>query len=81
MQLSREQRRRDARAASRQPRRLQRAIRLGIALLAGATYANWIPLVQEWCTVHQPLEGMRIGHSLQWLTLQLGQHELALETA
>lgn len=54
---------------------------LNVTLLAGAAYANWIPLVEDWCTVRQPLEGLQIGQRLQWLTFQLNQYELDLEAA
>lgn len=55
--------------------------RLDITLLAGATYASWVPLVEDWCTVRQPLEGLQIGQRLQWLTFQLNQYELDLNAA
>jgi hypothetical protein len=42
-----------------------------IVLLAGASYAGWIPLVQPWCRVEQPLQGLQIGQRLQWLTAAL----------
>lgn len=45
--------------------------RLNIVLLAGAAYGGWIPLVQTWCTVTEPMKGMQIGRRLQWLTKQL----------
>jgi hypothetical protein len=45
--------------------------RLKIVLLAGAAYGGWIPLVQTWCTVTEPMKGMQIGRRLQWLTKQL----------
>lgn len=44
---------------------------LEVTLLAGAAYSVWIPLVQNRCTVHQPMDGMQIGQRLQWLTRQL----------
>lgn len=37
-------------------------------LLAGQAYAGWLPAVQGWCQVDQPLQGMQIGQRLQWLT-------------
>lgn len=45
--------------------------RLKIVLLAGAAYAGWVPLVQTWCTVTEPMKGMQIGRRLQWLNQQL----------
>ena len=42
--------------------------RMEVTLLAGSAYAGWLDLVQPWCTVHQPLEGLQIGQRLQWLT-------------
>ena len=47
------------------------ADRLEITLLAGQSYAGWIPLVSSWCAVHQPLAGMQIGQRLQWLKQQI----------
>lgn len=55
--------------------------RLDITLLAGSAYASWAPLVEDWCTVRQPLEGLQIGQRLQWLTFQLNQYELDLNAA
>ena len=45
--------------------------RLEITLLAGADYASWIPLVSDFCDVHQPMAGMQIGQRLQWLNQQI----------
>jgi hypothetical protein len=39
-----------------------------LVLLAGQAYAGWLPTVQGWCQVDQPLRGMQIGQRLQWLT-------------
>ncbi len=50
--------------------------RMRVTLLAGETYAGWISLVREWCTVEQPLRGMPIGRRLQWLTSANEQMEL-----
>lgn len=49
-----------------------------IVLLAGEAYAGWIPKVQAFAKVEQPLKGMQIGQRLQWLTNELreGQGEL-----
>lgn len=57
--------------------------RLRILLLAGAAYGGWIPLVQTWCTVTEPMKGMQIGRRLQWVTKQLnvGQETLVSDTA
>lgn len=37
-------------------------------LLAGEAYTAWIPLVDHWCKVEQPLRGLQIGQRLQRLT-------------
>lgn len=52
--------------------------RVEIVLLAGEAYAGWIPKVQAFATVEQPLKGMQIGQRLQFLTNELreGQSEL-----
>lgn len=52
--------------------------RVELVLLAGEAYAGWIPLVQSFATVEQPLSGMQIGQRLQFLTNELreGQGEL-----
>ena len=47
-----------------------------ITLLAGETYAGWVPKVQAFANVAQPMKGMQIGQRLQWLTKQLNQGEL-----
>ena len=49
-----------------------------ITLLAGETYAGWVPKVQVFANVAQPLKGMQIGQRLQFLTNELreGQGEL-----
>lgn len=44
---------------------------LHITLLAGASYAAWIPLAYDLARVDQPLAGMSIGYRLKWLTEQL----------
>lgn len=49
---------------------------LRVTLLAGASYAGWVPLVQPWCAVEQPLAGMSIGHRLQWFSRQSGESPL-----
>ena len=52
--------------------------RVEIVLLAGEAYAGWIPKVQAFASVEQPLKGMQIGQRLQFLTNELreGQSEL-----
>lgn len=52
--------------------------RVELVLLAGEAYAGWIPLVQAFASVEQPLAGMQIGQRLQFLTNELreGQGEL-----
>lgn len=52
--------------------------RVEIVLLAGEAYAGWIPKVQAFASVEQPLRGMQIGQRLQFLTNELreGQSEL-----
>lgn len=52
--------------------------RVELVLLAGEAYAGWIPKVQEFADVLQPMKGMQIGQRLQWLTDELreGQKEL-----
>lgn len=45
---------------------------LHVTLLAGEAYAGWIPLVQPWCAVEQPLGGLEIGERLRWLTQATG---------
>jgi hypothetical protein len=57
------------------------ADRLEITLLAGQDYAGWVPLVEAWCTVHQPMQGMQIGQRLQWLNQQLEQPVLFEDVA
>jgi len=57
------------------------ADRLDITLLAGESYASWIPLVSDWCTVHRPLRGLQIGQRLQWFNAQLTQPQLFAEAA
>lgn len=55
--------------------------RLDVTLLAGESYAGWMPLVSSWCTVRQPLRGMQIGQRLQWLNAQMCEPELFPEAA
>lgn len=52
--------------------------RVEIILLAGEAYAGWVPKVQAFADVQQPLKGLQIGQRLQWLTNELreGQGEL-----
>jgi hypothetical protein len=54
---------------------------LRVTLLAGRSYAGWVPLVQPWCTVEQPLAGMSIGLRLQWLTDQLSAQAVMFSEA
>jgi hypothetical protein len=54
--------------------------RVEITLLAGEVYAGWIPKVQAFATVLQPLKGMQIGERMSWLNREAdGQAELILE--
>lgn len=57
------------------------AERVEVTLLAGESYAGWVPLVSEWCTVVQPMRGMQIGQRLQWLNAQQLQPALFVEAA
>lgn len=50
--------------------------RVEIILLAGESYAGWVPLVSSFATVVQPLKGMQIGQRLQWLTNEAEQRSL-----
>jgi hypothetical protein len=52
--------------------------RVELVLLAGEAYAGWVPKVQAFASVEQPLRGMQIGQRLQFLTNELreGQGEL-----
>jgi hypothetical protein len=55
--------------------------RLEITLLAGESYAGFVPMVSDWCAVYQPMRGMQIGQRLQWLNAQMVQPELFAEAA
>jgi hypothetical protein len=54
---------------------------LRVTLLAGQTYAGWVPLVEPWCAVEQPMAGMSIGKRLQWLSGRTLQPALFEEVA
>lgn len=47
--------------------------RLEVVLLAGQSYAGWIPAVSSWCTVHEPMKGLQVGQRLSWLNAQLAE--------
>lgn len=57
------------------------AERVEVTLLAGESYAKWVPLVSSWCTAYMPLRGMQIGQRLQWLNAQQMQPALFVEAA
>lgn len=54
---------------------------LDVVLLAGESYATWVPIVSDWCTVSQPLRGMQIGQRLQWLNSKMKAPDLFPEAA